>query len=67
MKTKEIKNYNLSNILKPYKNKWVALSLDNKKVISSGNTLKDAALKAKRKDVVFMKAFPNAFYAPVAL
>ena len=39
----------LSNILKGYEGKWVALSDDNQGVFGSGNTAKDAANEAKTK------------------
>ena len=47
----------LSNLLKEYENKWVALSDDNKKVFGAGKTAKDALQDAKRKgheDVTLM-------------
>lgn len=49
---------NLSSILRPYEDKWVALSSDKKHVLSSGSTLREAAthLKAsERPKAVFMK------------
>ena len=59
------RNYDLSKLLKPYANKWVALSSDHKKVIAKGNRLKDVASKTKAKDVVFLKVFPSeSFYMP---
>ena len=68
MSTKTIKNYNLTDLLKPYVNKWVALSPDHKEVVSSGDTLEETAAKIKEKDVVFMKVFPlDALYAPTSL
>jgi hypothetical protein len=47
----------VSKILKPYENKWVALSLDHKKVLGVGNSLKSAKEKAekKAKKYVFIK------------
>lgn len=39
----------LSKILEPYSDKWVALSCDEKKVIASGNTVKDVLRMAKEK------------------
>ncbi|MDP3934859.1 MAG: DUF5678 domain-containing protein [Candidatus Giovannonibacteria bacterium] len=44
-----IKMPDLSSILKPYENKWVALSPDRKKVVASGETLKEAASKIDSK------------------
>ncbi|PIV43553.1 MAG: hypothetical protein COX92_02450 [Candidatus Nealsonbacteria bacterium CG_4_10_14_0_2_um_filter_40_15] len=64
MSTKQ-KNYDLRELLKPYANKWVALSGDHKEVIAEGNKLKDVASKARTKDVVFLKVFPSeSFYMP---
>jgi len=61
-------NYDLSKILKPFENKWVALTVDNQKVVASGGTLSEVALKIKKKKVVFMKVFPfNVSYAPIIL
>ncbi len=68
MSIKIVKNYNLIELLKPYANKWVALSPDHKKVVSSGDTLEKTAAKTKDKDVVFMKVFPaDALYVPTSL
>lgn len=59
------KNYDLGNLLKPYANKWVALSLDHKKVIEKGDELKEVIAKVKSKDVIFLKVFPiDSFYMP---
>jgi hypothetical protein len=64
MITKE-KNYDLKELLKPYANKWVALSSDRKRVIEKGDELKDVAKKVKSKDVIFLKVFPiDSFYMP---
>ena len=55
---------NLSKLLKPFANKWVALSSDYKKVVSSGDTLESAARKIKETDrakVVFHKVLPKGF------
>lgn len=68
MKKETKKNYDLRKILKPFENKWVALTSDNKKVVSSGDTLNQAASGAKSKNVVFMKVLPfHVSYAPTAL
>lgn len=67
METKQ-KNYDLRRLLKPYANKWVALSQDHKKVIADGNELKKVASKVKSKDVVFLKVFPaGSFYMPQSI
>lgn len=59
------KNRDLRSILSPHEDKWVALSHDQKKVIASGETLKDVAAKVKSKDIIFMKVFPfDTRYAP---
>ncbi|PIY75087.1 MAG: hypothetical protein COY85_01270 [Candidatus Portnoybacteria bacterium CG_4_10_14_0_8_um_filter_40_50] len=64
MITKE-KNHDLRKLLKPYTNKWVALSRDHRKVIAKGNELKEVISKAQSKDVVFLKVFPvDSFYMP---
>ena len=55
---------NLSRILKPFENKWVALSPDYKKVLSSGDTLTDAAKTIKQSDrekVIFHRVIPVGF------
>lgn len=60
---------NLAKILKPFENKWVALSPDYKKVLSSGKTLAETESKLNSKiaeKVVFHKVMP-AGYAPHAL
>lgn len=67
MKNDEIvKAPDFRSILKPYEDKWIALSADRKKVISSGNTLRDAEKslgKADFKKIAFMKvpSFGKAF------
>ena len=64
--TKQKRNYDLRKLLKPYSNKWVALSPDYKKVVAKGNNLKDTASKVKSRDVVFLKVFPSkSFYMPM--
>ena len=40
----------LSKTLRPYENKWVAITKDYKKVISSGKTLKEAIKNARDKN-----------------
>ena len=59
----------LSQILKPYENKWVAFSPDYKNVVSSGETLKETSLKLSEKDrenAIFYKVLPPS-YAPTFL
>lgn len=54
MKIQE-KNYNLNELLKPYADKWVALTQDYNRVVAYGNNLKEVVSKSKSKDVVFLK------------
>jgi len=59
------REYDLRKLLKPYANKWVALSRDRKNVIATGDELKEVASKVKSKDVIFLKVFPiDSFYMP---
>jgi uncharacterized membrane protein len=60
----------LSTLLRPYENKWIALTLDNSKVVAAAKTLSDLLRKLKGKDArefEFMKV-PDfkACYAPAA-
>ncbi len=65
MKTQKV-NYDFTKLLKPYANKWVVLSHDQKKVLGDGNTLKEIANKTKTKDGIFFKVFPgDSFYMPL--
>lgn len=57
----------LSKRLLPYENKWVALSMDQKKVLGSGNSLKEAQKEAEKtnKKYLFLKVPPfNISYVP---
>ena len=64
MKTQNI-NHDFRKLLKPYANKWVALSRNHKKVLADGNTLKEVAKKAQLQDGIFFKVFPtDSFYMP---
>ncbi|MGB2763261.1 MAG: DUF5678 domain-containing protein [Candidatus Aminicenantaceae bacterium] len=47
---KKANKVDLSEILRPYGNMWVALSKDNEKVIESGKTLNQLLKKLKGKD-----------------
>ena len=68
MVKKRQKKYDLRKLLKPYANKWVALSFDHKKVIAGGDSLKEVAAKVKSQDAVFMKVFPSdSIYIPISL
>ncbi|KKU12468.1 MAG: hypothetical protein UX18_C0023G0013 [Candidatus Azambacteria bacterium GW2011_GWC2_45_7b] len=61
----------LSSILKPYENKWVALSPDRTKIIASGETLEETASKIDsvlQSRVAFSKVLPlGANLAPSSL
>lgn len=62
-----MKPIDLSKILLPYENKWVALSEDNKKVLGAGKTLKEAEKQAEKKSkkYIFLKVPPfNVSYVP---
>jgi len=59
------KNYDLRKLLKPYANKWVALSRDRKKIVAQGNELREVIKKAGSRDVTLFKVFPKeSFYMP---
>jgi len=47
---KKAKKTDLSEILRPYEDMWVALSKDNEKVIESGKTLEQLLKKISGKD-----------------
>lgn len=68
MKNKILKTIDLSKKLRPYENKWVALSLDYRKIFSNGKTLEEAIknLKGKSKEkVIFLKVLPfDMVYVP---
>jgi len=67
MPTAKEKNCDLKDLLKSYANKWVALSLDHKKVIAKGDELKEVVARVKSKDAIFFKVFPtDSFYMPKA-
>ena len=64
------RNYDLSTILKPYENQWVALSFDHKEVLGAGNTLGEAReqAKEKHKPSIFLKLPPyDVSYVPAGL
>lgn len=67
MKNQVLKSIDLSKKLKAYENKWVALSLDHKKILGAGNTLKEVKTKAEKKSkkFLFIKLPPfNVSYIP---
>lgn len=62
-----MKPIDLSKKLLPYENKWVALSQDQKEVLGSGKTLKEAEREAEKtnKKYLFLKVPPfNISYVP---
>lgn len=62
-----MKPIDLSKILLPYENKWVALSEDNKKVLGAGKTLEEARKQAEKtkKRFLFLKVPPfDVSYVP---
>jgi hypothetical protein len=68
--TLDLKPIDLSQKLKPYENKWVALSLDHKEVLGAGDTLAEAEKEAqkKHKDYIFLKLPPfDVQYVPTQL
>ncbi|MBI3273620.1 MAG: hypothetical protein HYZ69_00595 [Candidatus Colwellbacteria bacterium] len=60
------KNRDLSGLLAPHLNQWVALSPDYQHIIASGNTLKDTVEKVgkeQKEKAIFHKVIPPN-YAP---
>lgn len=57
MKATTPKPIDLSKKLKPFENKWVALSRDHKRVLGVGSTLDQAkkAAEKKSKEYIFIK------------
>lgn len=58
------KNYNLTNILRPYSRRklWVALSEDNKKVLANGKTVDDVLGQVRKhnlKNTSIIQAIPD--------
>ena len=56
--------------LEPYAHQWVALSPDQKRVLSSGDTLSETAskLSSTESNVAFyMRVVPDSNYAPPAI
>ena len=62
------KKHFIKKSLNSYKNKWVALSSDRKRILSSGHTLHDAReqLNEKnKKEAIFFKVLPEGInYVP---
>jgi len=66
-KPQTLKPIDLSKRLKPYENKWVALSLDHKKVLGAGKTLRETKREADKtgKKYLFLKVLPfDISYVP---
>ncbi len=66
-KTSILKPIDLSEKLKPYEGKWVALSLDHKRVLGAGESLREAREKAEKesREYVFIKLPPfDVSYVP---
>lgn len=64
-----MKPIDLSKKLLPYENKWVALSEDQKQVLGSGKTLKEAEREAEKKSkkYIFLKVPSfNQSYVPAS-
>ncbi|MES3031920.1 MAG: hypothetical protein V4699_01610 [Patescibacteria group bacterium] len=53
------KNSDFTKILKPYPNKWVALSPSREKVLGSATSLVELRNKIENKDALFMKVLPH--------
>lgn len=65
----DLKPIDLSKLLLPYENKWVAISEDQKKVLGAGHTLKEAQKKAEKtkKRYLFLKVPPfDISYVPAS-
>lgn len=57
MQIRGLKPIDLSKLLLPYENKWVALSEDHKNILGAGKSLKEAERKAEKKSkrYIFLK------------
>lgn len=67
MRKQSLRPIDLSKILLPYENKWVALSEDSKQVLGAGKTLEQARKQAEKtkKRFLFLKVPPfDVSYAP---
>ncbi len=62
---------NLGKLLRPFEDKWIALSPDYKRVLSSGKTLKETEAKLserKRVKAIYFKVPPaRAYFVPGVL
>lgn len=62
------KEFDVSQLLKPYENKWVALSEDHREVLGAGDSLEEAERQAEatRQRYVFIKLPPfDVNYIPL--
>ena len=62
-----MKPIDLTKLLLPYENKWVALSEDNKKVLGAGKTLEEVRKQVEKtkKRFLFLKVPPfDVSYVP---
>ena len=69
MQKQALKPIDLSKKLLPYENQWVALSEDQKEVLGSGKSLKEAEKQAEKKSKrhIFLKVPPfNLSYVPAS-
>lgn len=67
---KVMRNNDLSKILKPHENKWVALSYDYERVLGVGDTIQEAKRKAQatREPFIFIKLPPyQVSYVPAMI
>ena len=58
---RKAKKIDLSEVIKPYEDKWVALSSDQTTVVSSGDTLKEVESRLdphQLSEVIFMRVPP---------
>ncbi|MBI4160130.1 hypothetical protein HY504_03110 [Candidatus Wolfebacteria bacterium] len=67
MEKESVKSYDLSVLDKKYADKWVALSLDYKKVLAVGDSLDSILRQAKRPDKMVLKVFPQTGYVPLGI
>ncbi len=66
IKEKIIKSPDLIRVLgKEHENKWVALSVNYKKVLAIGDNLPSILKAVPQREKVVMKVLPNLSYAPL--
>lgn len=64
----KLRTIDLSKILKPFQNKWVALSRDHKKVLASGTTVSQVVKNAEKTGQAYIlhQVLPlNSLHVPV--